>query len=116
MRSHDSLAREIFAGVRSLGSRMLSITPLRRALVVAVHAGLWLGALGLALYMRFDGSVPPHYARLATQTAALLIALRLVAFLACDLFSGVWRYAGFPELEKIVVATTASSALAPRWR
>src|SRR3954468_21919830 len=112
MSTLGALAREISARVQGLGSKTWSNTPLRRAAVLAVHAGLWLGAFELALYMRFDRLVPPHYARIAAQTVVLLIALRLVAFLAWDLFSGVWRYAGFPELEKIVLATTASSAAA----
>ena len=90
-------------------SRLLAVTPLRRAGVVVLHAALWAGAFVLALKMRFDGSVPDDYRQLAVQTIALIVALRLIAFLLLDLFGGVWRYAGFPELEKIVAGTTLGS-------
>src|ERR1700749_4656446 len=77
--------------------------PLRRALVVAVHATLWAAAFGLALSLRFDGPLRAH-ALLAADAAVLLIALRMICFFLAGLFDGVWRYAGFPELEKIVAA------------
>jgi FlaA1/EpsC-like NDP-sugar epimerase len=85
--------------------------PLRRSLVVAVHAALWAVAFGLALGLRFEGPLRSH-ALLAADAAVLLIALRMICFFLAGLFDGVWRYAGFPELEKIVLATSFSSAAA----
>ena len=85
-------------------------TPMRRVGVAAVHLGLWLIAFALAMQIRFEGEAPPGYASAAGRTVALLLAVRFLAFLALGLFHGVWRYAGLPELEKIVLGTTLSSA------
>jgi FlaA1/EpsC-like NDP-sugar epimerase len=80
--------------------------------VVIVHGVMWITAFALALQIRFDGAVPPVYATLARQTILLLLAARMLAFLSLGLFHGVWRYAGLPELEKIIAGTTLGSAVA----
>jgi FlaA1/EpsC-like NDP-sugar epimerase len=100
-------------GVRtdSLVTLLWQNRPLRRTLVVAVHATLWAAAFGLALSLRFEGPLRTH-ALLAANAAVLLICLRMICFFLAGLFDGVWRYAGFPELEKIVVATSFSSVAA----
>src|SRR2546423_5002240 len=87
-------------------------TPLRRCIVVVVHGALWVTGFALALEIRFEGVVPSIYSTLARQTVLLLLAARMIAFLSLGLFHGVWRYAGVPELEKIVVGTALASVVA----
>ena len=98
------------AAQRSFVSLLWQNRPLRRAFVVTVHASLWMLALVLAMSLRSDGV--QAQLRLAADAAVLLVALRMVSFFLAGLFDGVWRYAGFPELEKIVVASLVSSAAA----
>ena len=85
--------------------------PLRRTLVVAVHGTLWAAAFALAIQLRFDGTFLQS-ARGAAEAAVVLLLLRVATFLLAGLFDGIWRYAGFLDLEKLVLATTVSSGIA----
>lgn len=96
----------------TLAARLWNYTPARRVGVAALHGLVWIGAFALALWIRFDGAVPKFEIQTAQQAVITLLVLRSIAFLAVGLFHGIWRYAGFPELEKIVLATTAASAVA----
>jgi len=84
--------------------------PLRRTLVIAVHITLWAAAFALAIQVRFGGTF--RSARGAAEAAFVLLLLRVAMFLLAGLFDGIWRYAGFLDLEKLVLATTASSVIA----
>jgi len=86
--------------------------PARRTLVLATHVALWTGAFVLAIALRLDGAARPQFGPAATYALVALLAFRIAAFAVAGLFRGLWRYAGFPELEKIVVATTLSSVAA----
>ena len=85
--------------------------PLRRLLVVAVHATLWAAAFALAVDVGSEETLL-RATRGAVQAAAVLLLLRTAGFLVAGLFDGIWRYAGFLDLEKLVLATTASSVIA----
>ena len=91
--------------------RLLLQRSVRRSGVGVVHLALWSVAFALALEIRFDGSVPPEFVRSCAGGLALLLALRFGGFLATGLFDGLWRYAGLPELRKIVGSSAAATAL-----
>ena len=100
---------------RSPTTRLHSIIanlPARRAGVILLHVALWTASFGLALWLRFDGAVPPAIAHACRLTLVLLVAFRLATFAYWRLFDGLWRYTGLPELRRLVLASTAGSFIA----
>jgi len=97
-----------------LGGRfrhLLGIPILRRSAVGLIHVGLWMLAFSVALLLRFEGMPPSSLLRLSVVGLGVLLALRVTMFFSVGLFDGLWRYAGLPELRKLVVATTLASLL-----
>ena len=83
---------------------------LRRIAVLFVHALLWTAAFHLALHLRFEGGpVSEPFASTWPYALAVLVACRALAFYAAGLFHGLWRYAGLPELLKLIKTTTAGT-------
>ncbi len=89
--------------------------PLRRVLVIAVHAALSSVAYYLAFVLRLDDwhlrQGPADYRDNFRYTLPLLVALRLAALQAFGLNRGLWRYAGLSDLVRIAFAILASGAL-----
>jgi FlaA1/EpsC-like NDP-sugar epimerase len=81
----------------------------RRALVIAVHIGLWTAALWLAFLLRFDFRVPVAHLDLLSVWLPVLLAVRTAAFYHWGLFRGMWRYTGASDLTGIIKATTIGS-------
>ena len=84
----------------------------RRAAVIALHLVLWAAAFRTALSLRFEGAVPPSVAAACGVTLLVLVALRVGLFGYLKLFSGLWRYTGLAELQRLIVATSASTVTA----
>ncbi len=84
----------------------------RRASVIALHIVLWAAAFELALSLRFDGEIPVAVASASVFTLLVLICLRVALFGYLNLFDGLWRYTGLVSLQRLVLATTASTILA----
>lgn len=103
---------ELFGSVFALLRRATQPALVRRIIVMVVHVALWCSAYALAYAIRFGFRVPARYADGAAETLVLLIAMRIIVFRAAGLFDGLWRYAGLPELEKLIGATTVSSLIA----
>ncbi|TMB15134.1 MAG: polysaccharide biosynthesis protein [Deltaproteobacteria bacterium] len=91
--------------------RLLYVRWLRRSTIALLHALLWTSAFVLALELRMGGFTR-ELERASLKTLALVVVLRLGMFAAAGLFDGLWRYSGILELERIVLATTASTLLA----
>ena len=83
----------------------------RRAGVVVLHLILWAAAFSLALALRFEGAVPPSIVSACVLTLLTLMALRLAIFAYLHLFDGLWRYTGMPELQRLILASSASTVL-----
>jgi len=81
----------------------------RRALVIAVHLGLWSASLGLAFLLRFDFRIPPQYADAIGIWLPVLLGFRMLAFYRWGLFRGIWRYTGAKDLVAILKATTIAT-------
>jgi len=83
----------------------------RRALIIAVHLGLWTTSFFLAFGLRFDFSVENRYAAQAEVWLPLLLGCRFLAYWFAGLFRSLWKYTGARDLKAIVAATTASTLL-----
>jgi FlaA1/EpsC-like NDP-sugar epimerase len=81
----------------------------RRTFIVLAHFSLWAASFLLALELRFDGTIDPHFQSVVPQALIMLLVVRAITFGYAKLFKGMWRYAGFPELKSIVYATTIGS-------
>ncbi len=81
----------------------------RRALVIAVHLGLWTAALALAFLLRFEFRVPRSAADLIPFWLPVLLGFRTLTFYRLGLFRGLWRYTGAKDLTAIVNATTIAT-------
>lgn len=68
-------------------------------------------AYWIAFLLRFDGSVPPDYVSLYTDTLPFLLVLRLGAFAVFRQFRGWWRYVGMHDLAALVNALSWSTLL-----
>ena len=87
---------------------------------IAVDLGLVAAAYWLAFYFRFDGDVPGRYERLFAATVLIVIALKLVVFVAMRFYTKWWRFTSLRDLQAIVLAAAASSliviAVLSQWR
>lgn len=78
---------------------------------IAVDAGLVAAAWWLAFYFRFDGDVPGRYERLFAGTVVIVVAIKLVTFVAMRFYTKWWRFTSLRDLQAIVLAVAASSLL-----
>jgi UDP-GlcNAc:undecaprenyl-phosphate/decaprenyl-phosphate GlcNAc-1-phosphate transferase len=64
-----------------------------------------------AYLLRFDGDMPREQIAIFIRTLPLLMAIQILSFLACGVYKGIWRYAGFDELVRIAGSVGAGSVL-----
>ena len=74
----------------------------------AVLVGL---AYFLAYYLRFDGNISATTYSNWVNTVIWIVPLKLACFLFFGLYKGMWRYTGVYDLENLVKACIASSAI-----
>ncbi|HKQ78107.1 MAG TPA: hypothetical protein VJ810_30695 [Blastocatellia bacterium] len=60
-----------------------------------------------AYLLRFDGDMPGEQIAIFIRTLPLLVAIQILAFLACGVYRGIWRYAGVDELLRIASSVGA---------
>jgi FlaA1/EpsC-like NDP-sugar epimerase len=84
---------------------------IRRIVSVVVHAALVVCAAMGAVWLRFDGIVPPTYVELAATALPLLLVIRLLVFIPFRLFDGLWRYTSLWDARNIIGAAASSSLL-----
>lgn len=65
----------------------------------------------LAYYLRFDGNIPAREISNWVNTVTWIVPLKLVCFLFFGLYKGMWRYTGVYDLENLIKACIASSAI-----
>jgi FlaA1/EpsC-like NDP-sugar epimerase len=82
---------------------------LRRSVVMAGHAVIFGIAYFFAFALRFDFSNDHLYAGRMLRWFPILVVLRLAAFHFAGLFRGLWKYTSTRDLQRIVLATTAST-------
>ena len=90
-------------------------SPVRRVLVIIVHAMLSSLAYYLAFVLRLDDwhlhQGPADYADNFLRTLPLLLVARLAALQLFGLNRGLWRYAGLSDLVRLALAILASGSV-----
>src|SRR5688572_4941109 len=83
----------------------------RSILVICTQLGLIAAANVAAFALRFEGDIPPDYARLFLQSLPLVLAIYGVGLVAFGIQRGLWRYVGLHDLGRILWASVISSAV-----
>ncbi len=86
---------------------------LRHRRIATVAANLMLVATAYfgAIALRLDFTLPADLEPLLFRTLLLVVACKLVAFWACGLFTGWWRYVSIHDVEDIVRGNLVGSLL-----
>ncbi len=87
-----------------------SLLKYRRPFVVALQLGAAVLAYYAALWLRFDGEVPPDQGAMFITILPWLVVIRGLTFIPFRLYEGLWRYAGLWDLRNIVSAVLTGSA------
>jgi FlaA1/EpsC-like NDP-sugar epimerase len=82
----------------------------RLPLLMLGHIGLFTVAYWLAFCLRFDFDIPHHYVYRFLVTLPVLLAIKLIVFLAIKSFHGWWRYVTLADMVSIVRALLLSFA------
>ncbi len=83
----------------------------RRLALLAADALATAFALELALWLRFEGQVPPRYLAALPAALALLLFARLAANFSASLHRWSFRLSGLPDAVRIGIASIAGSVL-----
>jgi UDP-GlcNAc:undecaprenyl-phosphate GlcNAc-1-phosphate transferase len=62
-----------------------------------------------AYQLRFETGVNPRQAEFITEVLPFVVLVKIPIFYVMGLYRGVWRYAGMPELVRVVKATLLAS-------
>ena len=65
----------------------------------------------LVYYFQFDGNLPASEISNCVNTVIWIVPLKLTCVLFFGLYKGMWRYTGVYDLENLVKACIASSAI-----
>jgi FlaA1/EpsC-like NDP-sugar epimerase len=85
------------------------LLPYRGVVIWLFHMGLALASSYIALWVRFDGTIPSNYAVLWRDTLAALLVARGTMFVAFRLYEGLWRYTSVRDLLNILLSVGLSS-------
>jgi FlaA1/EpsC-like NDP-sugar epimerase len=83
----------------------------RSPLVVFTQLGLIAVANLTAFALRFEGDIPPDYARLFLWGLPIVLGTYGVGLVAFGIQRGLWRYVGLHDLGRILWASVISSAV-----
>ena len=73
----------------------------RSVLVISTQLGLIATANVTAFALRFEGNIPPDYARLFLWGLPIVLAIYGVGLVAFGIQRGLWRYVGLHDLGQI---------------
>ena len=83
----------------------------RSVLVFCTQLGLITVANVLAFTFRFEGDIPPDYARLFLWGLPIVLAIYGGGLIAFGIQRGLWRYVGLHDLGRILWASVISTAV-----
>lgn len=83
----------------------------RRLLEATVDFSLICACYVMAHALRFEGSFSPDLEVLILQSLPWVIGAKMVCFLVCGLYRGIWRYITLSDLVNIFKAVTLGSVL-----
>jgi UDP-GlcNAc:undecaprenyl-phosphate/decaprenyl-phosphate GlcNAc-1-phosphate transferase len=84
----------------------------RRIFEVLLDLVLAMVALVSAFLLRFDGEIPDSTALDLARVFPIIIAAKVVLLFVAGAYDGVWRYAGLPDLVRLVRGAIYGSAAA----
>jgi FlaA1/EpsC-like NDP-sugar epimerase len=83
----------------------------RNAVLLVVHALLFVVSYAVALLLRFDFQPPASEVRLFANTWWAVVAVKLVVFHRFGSFHGWWRYVTFDDMAALLRASAISSTI-----
>ncbi len=96
---------------RAVGRYGQAVLQYRSVLVICTQLGLIAAANATAFALRFEGDIPPSYARLFLWSLPIVLAIYGVGLVAFGIQRGLWRYVGLHDLGRILWASVISSAV-----
>ncbi|OAI49728.1 hypothetical protein AYO43_02775 [Nitrospira sp. SCGC AG-212-E16] len=96
---------------RLVGRYGQAVLRYRSVLVICTQLGLIAAANMTAFALRFEGDIPPDYARLFLHSLPLVLGIYGVGLAAFGIQRGLWRYVGLHDLARILWASVISSAV-----
>jgi FlaA1/EpsC-like NDP-sugar epimerase len=79
---------------------------------LAADAALIAAAWWLAFQLRFDFEVPVFFRRMLWDTILIVVAIKLVVFVAFGFYNRWWRYVSTRDMWQAAIGVTAASAVA----
>jgi lipopolysaccharide/colanic/teichoic acid biosynthesis glycosyltransferase len=83
----------------------------RRVYVVLINLAIIAFADYAAIWLRFDGAIPPDEYALWMQMFPWLCAIQALVFIPFRLYEGLWRYTSIPDLRNIILAVCCSQPI-----
>lgn len=83
----------------------------RKVLVILWHMVGVVLTYWLAFLIRFDGDIPPSFAKVYIATVPVLLLISFVTFMVFRLYSGLWAFFSIGDLVKVGLATSVAIAL-----
>jgi FlaA1/EpsC-like NDP-sugar epimerase len=77
-----------------------------------VDAAIVAASWWLAFHLRFDHAMPIYYRHLLTQTILIVLAIKLIVFVAFGLYNRWWRYISIRDMWAAVRAVVVASLVA----
>lgn len=78
-------------------------------LMILCDAVLLLAAHLLSYCLRFEGEIPESFLTVFRNTAAPIVAVKLLFFFFFNLYGGMWRFTGLSDLKNLLAAASLSS-------
>ncbi len=82
-----------------------------RTMQFVVDLGVLTLAYVLAYFVRFEGAVPLHMARTLAWTLPYVVLIQFALIVATGTHRLSWRYIGLPDVTRMALVATASSAI-----
>lgn len=83
----------------------------RRFLEILLDFSLILLAYYGAYLLRFDGDLPAEQFTIFIRTLPIFVAIQILAFLACGVYRGMWRYISVDDLILVVKAVSIGAGV-----
>jgi FlaA1/EpsC-like NDP-sugar epimerase len=79
---------------------------------VLVDAAIVALAWWLAFHLRFDHTIPIYYRHLLSQTILIVLAIKLIVFIAFGFYNRWWRYVSIRDMWAVVRGVVVASLIA----
>lgn len=84
---------------------------LRQLILLAADIIIVYSCIFLSLFIRFDGSIPPHYLSLGLTHGIYFSVVMAGVFFIFELYKSLWQYAGVKELVTILLACFSGTVI-----